>query len=257
MLLPMISFSLSALTDPTRHVDHARLYQMELLPEIMALPGVAWSERWARTPDCIAPGDDSALAATQYADLVFFRAPVEDSIRAHQEAGERLAQRGLRPDLGWASTLFQAFFVPLKAYVLPRVLIASEIVPFRPARGLYAIVSEFRTHDAAAEAAFRWYDDVRIPDLLTCHGAAGAWSLVTEKLYRPERDLSQPALRLVLVWLDGDPAAFVADLDRQTPDWRGRGRLPDHSEIENILFAGPLRTIVPWRWDQTDPAPRR
>ena len=162
MLLPMTSFSLSALTDPTRHVDYARLYQMDILPGLMALPGVAWAERWARTSDCIASGDDSGLAATQYADLAFFRAPAEGSIRAYQEAGERLAQRGLRPDLGWAQTLFQAFFVPLKAYVLPRVLIAPEIVPFRPARGLYAILSEFRTHDAAAEAAFRWYDESKM-----------------------------------------------------------------------------------------------
>jgi hypothetical protein len=136
------------------------------------------------------------------------------------------------------------------------VLVAAEVVPFRPARGLYVIVSQFKTHDAAAEDAFRWYETTRIPDLLECRGAAGAWLLATEALFHWQRDLTQPALRLVLVWLDADPLEFAADLRERTPDWQARGRLQDISKIEKIVFAGPLRTIIPWQWDWFDAAPR-
>ena len=241
MLLPMTSFTLSRLTDATKHAESAETWQLGLQPEIMKLPGVAWAERWARPPSLatLAAGEDAALARAEYAELVLYHPPADASIRAHHEACERAAQLGHRPDLAYTETLLHCLFVPLKGYVNPHALVAPEVVPFRPARGLHAIVSQFRTHDAAAEAAFRWYDETRIPELLACRGAAGAWLLATESLFRPERDLSLPALRLVLVWLDGDPMDFAAGIPASRHD----------PSVETILFAGPLRTIVPFQWD--------
>jgi len=249
MLFPMTFFSLSELTDATRHRASMQSYQLDLQPEIMNSPGVALAERWVRPADCAAvgTGSDAALAATHYAELVLFRAPADASIRAYQETCERAVQLG--QDRVCMNFQLQEFFVPLKAYATPRILVAPEVVPFRPARGLYVIVSRFLTHDAAAEAAFRWYDETRIPDLLGCRGAAGAWLLATEALFHWQRDLTQPALRLVLVWLDGDPLEFAADVRQRT--------LPGNSAVEKILFAGPLRTIVPWQWDWFDATQHR
>ncbi len=249
MLFPMTFFSLSELTDATRHSASMQSYQLELLPAIMNSPGVALAERWVRPADCAAvtTGSDVALAGAHYGELVLFRAPADASIRAYQETRERAAQLG--NDQAAPQDRLQEFFVPLKAYVKPRVLVAPEVVPFRPARGLYVIVSRFVTHDAAAEAAFRWYDETRIPDLLECRGAAGAWLLATEALFHWQRDLTKPALRLVLVWLDGDPLEFAADVREL--------KVQDNSAVEEILFAGPLRTIVPWQWDWFDATQHR
>src|ERR1019366_8665272 len=96
MLFPTTYFSLSELTDATRHREFMRSYQLDLLPQVMNTQGVALAERWVRPADCIAvaTGSEPALAATRYADLVLFRAPADASVRAYQETCERAAQLG-------------------------------------------------------------------------------------------------------------------------------------------------------------------
>ena len=74
--------------------------------------------------------------------------------------------------------------------------------------------------------------------------------LVDGWFIRPQRDPAKPVLRIHLIYLDGDPLEFVADVARREPQWRVGGRHYDTSRTEEALFAGPLRAIVPWRWDR-------
>ena len=48
-----------------------------------------------------------------------------------------------------------------------------------------------------------------------------------------------------LVYLDGDPLTFAEALADHPPD-----RVT--AEVETLLFAGPLRTIIPWESDWFD-----
>jgi hypothetical protein len=132
--------------------------------------------------------------------------------------------------------------VPLKGYVRPDALLSVDALPFRPNTGAYLIISRFnRHHDAEAEDVFRWYDQTRIPELLDCAGAVGAWTFAARDFYAPDRDLTQPMLRITLVYLERDPLAFADEASKLTSR--------DTGSVEKVLFAGPLRAIVPWQWD--------
>lgn len=255
MFAPAVHLSLTRIADPARHRAHNAWRQLDLHPELLLQPGIAWGEAWVRSPDCVAidaSGMDGTLGEFDYAQLYWLRAPEERSAREFVDFHERAFQIGRRPDVAWASEPLREFLVPLKGYVNPRVLVSADALPFRPMTGIHLKLSRFIRHDAAADAAFRWYDQVRIPDLLECTGAAGAWTFATRDLFKPTRDLAASALRVQIVYLDGDPLEFADEASDREAQWRNAGRHLDTSAVEQSLFAGPLRAIVPWRWDWFD-----
>jgi hypothetical protein len=254
MFAPLAYFSFVGITDPAQHPAYNESQHLVLQPEIRALPGVAWSDRWVHTPDCAALnfGADPDLARIHYADITWFRAPVDVGIRGFRDACERASHIGEPLSAGWIERPLHGLFVPLKGCAHPRVRVAAEALPFRPARGVFLLVSRFARRDADAEAAYHWYDETRIPDLLECRGAAGAWSFATADVFRPDRDIAAPVLRIVQVYLDDDPLIFMTDVAERTPSWRRAGRLADTSGVEEVLFASPLSTIAAWQWDWFD-----
>jgi len=255
MLAPLVHLSLTKIGDPTKHRAHNAWRQLDYLPELMLDPGMAWGDAWVQSPDCAAAASvapEDASCRFDYAQLYGFRAPEEQSVRRFVDQRERAFQMGMRPDVEWAREPFNAFFVPLKGYVNPRVLISADALPVRPMTGIHLTLSRFLAHDAAAEAAYRWHDRVCIPDLLECAGAAGAWTFTSRELFRPTRDLSAPTLRLRIVYLDGDPLAFTAECNERESRRKADGRHLDASAVEQPIFAGPLRAIVPWRWTWFD-----
>jgi hypothetical protein len=253
MFAQLAHFSLVELADPTQHQVYNESQQLGLQPEMRALSGVAWADRWVHSPDCavLHTGTDATLARVHYADMAWFRAPTEIGIRGFHDAHSRASQIG-ESSASRLEQKLQGLFVPVQGYVHPRVHIAADALPFRPAFGVYLLVSRFARRDADAEAAYHWYDQVRIPDLLECRGAAGAWSFATADVFRPNRDIMAPVLRIVLCYLDDDPLAFMADIVERTPQWRRAGRLPDISGVEDVLFASPLASITAWQWDWFD-----
>jgi hypothetical protein len=64
--------------------------------------------------------------------------------------------------------------------------------------------------------------------------------------------LTLPTLRLRIVYLDGDPLAFAAECNERESRRRAEMRHFDASAVEQPIFTGPLRTIVPWRWTWFD-----
>jgi hypothetical protein len=245
--------------DPARHRDYNTWHQLDHRPENLALPGVLHGERWVRSPDCAAAGatPDPLLGGVHYLNMYWFRAPADESIRAWSELAERSFQWGRRPDVRWTRRPLMGFFRPIKGYVNPRVLVSADALPFRPNRGIFATVSRIsEPRSEAAEELFGWYDAVRLPALLSCRGAAGAWTFASEDTFSSAHDLgataAPPSLRVHLIFLDDDPLDFVTDVRAHDADWQRSGEHRDTARVETQLFAGPLRAIAPWQWDWFD-----
>jgi hypothetical protein len=246
MFSPMIHLALSRMTDTAKHRDENELFQLYHQPELRSLAGIAWVDRFVNAPDCARLATHDAACAPDYAAICWLRGEAHAGARALTEHFERAAQLGLH-SRGWAEPVFDGFFVPLKGYVRKEALLSAEALPFRPNAGAYLLLSEFfRHHDAAAEDVFRWYDQTRIPELLDCTGAAGAWTFGAREFYSPTRDLTKPTQRLTIVYLNSDPLTFANDVAARSKALR------DTTVVERLLFSGPLRAIVPWQWDWFD-----
>ena len=253
-------FSLSEITDPARHRAHNEWHQLDHQPENFVLPGVAAGSRWVRPPDCaaasavVAPG----YANVHYAIMYWFREPLARSLEDFFILSERSFQWGRSPQIGFTHRPMRGFFVPTKGYAAPRIDLPPDALAYRPVKGMLATLSRVERRDDEAAALARWYDEVRIPDLLECPGVAGAWTLAAEEADAPgawpfaDRGARAGAAvpnRLQLLYLDEDPLAVLEAIDARTPAWRRAGRLRDNSAVEEIVFASPLRAIVAWEWD--------
>jgi hypothetical protein len=254
MLSPKVFFSFTEIPDVLDHRAYNEWHQLDHRPENLSLPGVLWGERWVRSPDCEAMGTapDHTLARLHYLNMYWFREPVEESTAEWSSLAERSFHWGRRDDVHVAKRLLMGFFRPIKGYVNDRVLVSADALPFRPTRGIHVSVTridEPRTPEA--EARFRWYDRSRIPALLRCRGAAGAWSFASESTFTSALDLTGDAspvsTRIVIVYLDADPGDVVEDLAQLPVD-------ADVETIETTLLSTPLRTIIPWQWDWFDPS---
>lgn len=252
-------FSFTEIPDPADHRAYNEWHQLDHRPENLSLPGVAWGERWVRSPDCASASEapDAALARLHYMNMYWFREPVEESIAAWSELAERSFHWGRRDDVHLAERLLMAHFRPVKGYVVPRVAVSTDALPLRPNRGVWVeVIRVDEPRRPEAERLFGWYDSVRVPDLLSCSGAAGAWTFASESTFSSHLDLAgdeaPSSTRILVVYLDGDPLAFAAEVDERTEVWRAAGRLPDPGDVATTLLRGPLRAITPWEWDWFD-----
>jgi hypothetical protein len=249
-------FSFATVPDPSLHRAYNEWHHLDHRPENLFLPGVIWGERWVRTPDCIAASTatDPRFEAFHYVNLYWFRQPVEQHVKEWQDLGARSFQWGRRPELGFVERPYVGWFDPIKGYVNPRVLVSPDVLPLRPNLGVHLTIAQYRGSDAALDEVFRWYDQVRIPDLLETRGAAGMWTFVETSGFgsHPNAADDTRAFRFHLTWLDADPLDHLADVAAREGDWKRDGRLPDHSAVENVLFSGPLRLIRPFEYDWFD-----
>jgi hypothetical protein len=248
-------FSFAEIPDPALHRAYNEWHQLDHRPENLMLDGVIWGERWVRTPDCMeaSTAGDERFERFHYTNLYWFRGPADQSVKEWQDLGARSFQWGRRQELRFVVRPYTGFFIPIKGYVNPRVQVSADVLPARPNLGMHLTISEFRGKDPDLDETFHWYDEVRIPDLLGCRGAAGAWTFVSDDTFVSHTVAGEGAsLRFQVVWLDGDPIDYVNDVDANRPAWSSAGRDRDTSAVENVLFSGPLRVIIPWQWDWFD-----
>jgi len=247
-------FSIMGLTDPTQHRTYNAYHQLDHRPENLLLPGVAWGDRWVRSPDCAAAstGSDRQFDDVHYATMYFLREPLAETTKEWIDLGEHGYQWGRRPDLAWRKNHFQNFLRPVKGYAAPRVLVQPDAVPFRPVRGVHLTLSHFLSKGTETQDAFAWYDRVRIPDLLSCPGVAGVWTFVSENAYATPADTGLNTTRITLLYLDEDPIDVIDAIQSGEAKWRAAGRSRDMLAIEDIRFASPFRAIIPWEWDWFD-----
>ena len=256
-MLPRAFFSFVDLTDDTRHAEYNAWHLYDHRPENLALPGVAWGDRWARlTGDADHAGTAvEEFASVDYVANYWFREPLEQTIADFLKLGADSVQWGRGPGLPGVVRRLTAFFTPVKGYAHPRVLVSPDVLPFRPHTGVHVTLSRFAEPVGPdAHLQYRWYDRVRIPDLLEIPGVTGAWTFASsETQSRPGTvALTAPedapgSLRVRLLYLDGDPAEVTREIRLREKVWADAGRGSEHAAAEEVLFSAPTRTIVPYQ----------
>ena len=254
MLADLAFFSFVELSDASSHGAYNRWHQLDHRPENLALPGVAWGDRWARVagPDAVPP-HESALDGTDYVAMYWFRPPVEESVAAWDRLGEASFQWGRGPIIPGVRRPLLGFFRPVKGYAAPRVLVDPDVLPYRPNRGLHLTLTRYaEPHGLDAHSSFAWEDTRLIPELLNVSGVAGAW---TFSFSHPQQHGTLPfkgsvtappgGLRLRMLYLDEDPGPTGEAIDRAEHRINSGPDAP--RDTGEVLFSSSLRTIIPWQ----------
>jgi hypothetical protein len=220
-------FSFTEVTDPTAHAAYNEWHQLDHLPEQYPLTGVVHGQRWVSTPACRAARAVSGprLDPIHYVTCYLMAEPIERTLDDFFALGAELHR-------------LDRFFKPRRAHLTgpfrvgetaaaARVLISAAAVPYRPHRGVYAIVDE-PDGPAPADA------------LLALTGVAGVWTFASNPALVSQR-WTAGVRRVTLAWLDDDPLAVAPHV------------APLVSERTGVEFAGPFETITPWQWDWFDP----
>ncbi len=251
---PLVFFSLVSLTggDEEAHRAYNRWHALDHRPENLALPGVAWGDRWRRSPEL--PGAAaSEYADTDYVAMYWFREPVRESVRAWDRLGEDSFQWGRGPLIPGVERRMLAFFRPVKGYASPDALVPPGVLPYRPVQGMHVTITrEDAPHSAAAHERHAFTDRVRMPALCDLDGVAGAWTFSfshgqqhTSLPFSDDTGGAAPgSLRVELVYLDGDVASTSAAISATEADLAGRG--PGDEGAATVLRS-PLSTLLPFR----------
>ena len=254
-------FSFTQITDASAHRAYNAWHQLDHLPEQMPIAGIAHGERWVVSPRCLAARDfvSADLAVAHYLTCYLMRPPLGETIACFYALAMRLHDEDRffphRRAIATAALAVQS------AHAAPRVRVSAAAIPYRPNRGVYAVV-ERRQGRPLAE------DDAAVPvrkidDLLRIPGVAGFWTFGqtvsledggVQPADQPEGGPATPETpgseqsidaSVTLCYLDEDPVAVSAEISNLLrPDWERDGRVPD--------MAGPLEAITPWSWDWFD-----
>ncbi|MGN5238465.1 hypothetical protein [Rhodococcus sp. SJ-2] len=263
MLGRKVFFSFTQVTDPTSHAEYNAWHQLDHRPENLALDGVAHGERWVHSPDCAeSTRTCEVLDGVHYVNSYWFRDPVDESFAQWQNLAVRTFQLGRRPDVRLSRRLAMGTFMPVKGYVSPRCLLSADALPIRPNRGISLVATRVQDpNGSVSEQFFAKQDREVIPALLKCEEVAGVWTFssysTTLDVGRDSDDgvtfaeddrTSSGQVRIVMVFLDGDPALHLADRARRGIELEPT---PLEEGIE-LLFSGVLRNIEPWNWTWFD-----
>lgn len=257
MMSELAFFSFVRLKDQSQHRVYNEWHQLDHRPENLALPGVLWGDRWAR-PDEYREGVAAPeLQDVDYAAMYWFDSPVERSRQEWQDLGAASFQWGRGPALAGVERPFMAFFRPVKGYSAPRVLVAPEILPYRPNRGIHLQLTYFsEPHSPVTHDRHAWEDRVAIPELLEVDGVAGAWTFSFASRQgsgHPESmpNLEEPgAVRLRLLYLDTerDPLETTAAIAQTEHNLTADGRDGrDGPVVGTVVFDSAAKTIIPWQ----------
>lgn len=133
---PLVFFSFVSLSDacPEDHRRYNEWHQLHHRPENLALPGIAWGDRWARPTDCKEASCGSAEQGdTDYVAMYWFRDPVERSIRECEQLGADSFRWGRGPHHSGCSP-YPACVLPSGERLLRGVGIGGTGSPARPAQ---------------------------------------------------------------------------------------------------------------------------
>jgi hypothetical protein len=252
-----VFFSFTEITDPTKHGVYNEYHHLDHRPANLALPSVHWGERFVVTPRCApatqvgAPG----WANMHYINHYLFRDTSPEAMQVWTDLGSEASYLGRRPNHHWSRQI-TGFYKVLQGYAAPRVRVPPEVVPMRPALGIHITVTELTGDPGQLEEMGRWYDTVRVPDLLGCTGVAGLFLAVSRNGFPVNNVETAPAdarpQMVTMIYLDADPLAFVDDLARHHAAWDAAGRLRDNSATERLLFSSPCELVRPFEYGWFD-----
>lgn len=186
---------------------------MDHMPEQFSIEGITFGQRWVCTPRCLEArvSVSPLLAPCQYMTLYLMR---DEGVIPEFKA---LAARLWKEDRFFAArhSHLNGPFQVGERWAASRARVSPAAVPFRPARGIYAVVGPMV--DGAA--------------MVAQGGVAGAWEFVDELAGR----------HITVAFVDGDLDTAAANLSHLS---LGAGSTPE--------WAGPLETIDAFRWEWFD-----
>lgn len=255
MFADLAFFSFVQLTDPSGHRAYNEWHQLDHRPENLALPGVAWGDRWARRDGVKEHGTAvEEFAGVDYAAMYWFRSPVDEAVAAWDRLGEDSFQWGRGPIIPGVRRPHLGFYRPVAGYAAPRIGVSAEVLPYRPNRGIHLTLSRYAEHHSLdTHDRYRWESTELIPSLLELPGVAGAWTFSfshpQEHTVLPvhgDHSLVPSSLRIRLAYLDGDPLETAAAIAARTAEVDQAATAAARA-AEEVLLAGPLTTIIPWQ----------
>lgn len=238
-------FSLSHRAADGNDAAYLEWHQLDHMPEQYQLPGLLFAQRWASTPAC-----ESARAAAvdEWADTAhvvcyLMGNPVEETLDEFFTLGRVLAEKGRM-----ARSLPRQYLAGLRlleAQAAPRTLVSSDVVPYRPHRGVYLIVEEPTGVATQDDYLQQLHTDV-LPSLIAVPGVAGALTFGTTAAFlRPS--FSPGRYRITTCYLDDDPATVG---QRLAPVLR---RIWEDAPVRPLL-AAPFESMMIWDWERFGPA---
>jgi hypothetical protein len=206
--------SLSARSPDGDDAAYIEWHSLDHLPEQYSMRSLVHGQRWVSTPSCRAaraPGD-AVLDAADHAVQYLFAD--KGSLDRFFELGAELREAGRMP--------LRLPPVELAAYAFSDArcdIVRPEVLPFRPNRGAYLIVSE---------------SPVDLPDI---DGVAGVWRYVGGVFH--ERLAETRGRHLTVCYLDGDPAEVGAAITTALD--------------QPVLLGAPFAALTPFAWDRSLP----
>jgi hypothetical protein len=210
--------SLTARDPGGRDVDYIRWHSLDHRPEQHRLAGLRGSLRLVSTPTCrgARAASDDRYDAVDHVMTYWFADPA--SLGSFMALGRALAVAGRMP-LRLPSVEVASYQVA-GAVAAPRVVVGADVVPWRPAVGVYLLLEQ------GAAAAAR---------LSEAEGVAGVWWAT-----RTDGDV---VTQLTHCFLDDDPVVVAGRLEPLLADrWRT-------GEVQALL-AAPFFSVVPYAWDR-------
>jgi hypothetical protein len=218
----MIFASMSARDPSGRDAEYLEWHSLDHRPEQYRIAGLRHSLRLVSTPGCRAARgfSDARYSAVDHVMTYFFAADAAlEQFRALSEAlvGDR------RP---FRLPSVQANYFRLAGKVAARgALAGADVIPWRPARGVYLVVEQGAVSPAA---------------LVEVAGVAGVWWHRGGTSPAPGFD-DASGLRLSYCFLDQDPVEIAERLRRPLEKrWKDGEIVP--------LLAAPFYTLVPFEW---------
>lgn len=229
-------FSFTEITDPAEHNSYNEWHLLDHMPENLALPGIAWAQRWVASPDLPVFGVDEALRPVHYVTMYLMTEPAERTLGEFMALGERL--RSLGRFHRQRQALLGGPFRLVKCRAAPRTLVSADAIPYRPHRGLLITVGDVVERGRSDEVA-RWLDDVHVPDLLTAPGVAGVWTFQAMPAATTTLPPNPPTRSVQLCWLDDDPTAVGGAIAEKVGD------VPFADDTWHIAYRRTLAPIDP------------
>jgi hypothetical protein len=237
-------FSLSHHSTTGDDREYLDWHQLDHMPEQYQLPGLVLGQRWASTRACRAAraAEIGEWSLVEHVVLYLMGNPLDETIDEFLRLGRHLAELGR-----FSQSLpshYRGALRLLEAHAAPRALISSEVVPFRPHRGVYLIVEELVEDSPQDHFLQRMHVEV-LPELVGVAGVAGAWSYgTTPSIRRPM--FTDGRYRMTVCYLDDDPSAvgerLAPVLERA---WLGAP--------SRLILAAPFESMMIWDWDRFGP----
>lgn len=239
-------FSLTGHSETGDDRPYLEWHQLDHMPEQYQLHGLVAGQRWGSTPACRAARAAEAADWSSVEHVVCYMMgnPVDETIDEFLAFGRHLAELGRFPHN--LPSRYRGALRLLETHAAPRVLISSEVVPFRPHRGVYLIVDEPTERDRPTQDAYlQQRHRELLPELLSVPGVAGAWSYATTPAIRRPA-FTEGDYRMTLCYLDEEPAAVGERLGPLMDRWAA-------DEPIRLALAAPFESMVRWDWERFGP----